>query len=246
MRVLTITSPMMRGADVRIAQQTLQKAGYWVGEIDGVFGEITGRAAEQAKYDLGYKLKNVLPTYGNQLHAFLTGRKPTLLMRRRAKARKNKKNMGREAARIAQSFVGVKENPPYSNKVLFSDWYGMIGPWCAMFVTYCFVKAGSKAFERGRRWAYCPFMLNDARAGRGLTVIPANKATQGDIVLFSWRQNGVADHVGIVLTPVDKNGNFQSCEGNTAGAGGSQDNGGSVLVRPRNTRSVIAFVRAIA
>lgn len=245
MRVLTITSPMMRGADVRIAQQTLQKKGYWVGELDGVYGEITGRAAEQAKYDLGYQLKNVLPTYGDQLHAFLTGvKKPTLLMRRRANARKGNKNLGRRAAQIAQSYVGMKENPPNSNRIMFSEWYGMIGPWCAMFVTYCFIKAGSKSFERGRRWAYCPFMLNDARAGRGLTVVPSNKANQGDIVLFSWRQNGVADHVGIVLTPVDKNGNFKAVEGNTS-KNGSQDNGGAVVIQNRNTRSVIAFVRAI-
>lgn len=247
MRTLTITSPMMRGDDVRLAQQTLHKAGYWVGTIDGVFGEITGRAAEQAKYELGYQLKNVLPTYGKQLHDFLTGaRKPSVLMRRRANDRKSNQNLGKRAADIARSYVGVKENPPNSNRVMFSEWYGMIGPWCAMFVTYCFVRAGSKAFQRGSRWAYCPFMLNDARAGRGLTVVPSNKATQGDIVLFSWRQNGVADHVGILLTPVDRNGNFQSIEGNTAGPGGSQDNGGAVLIRPRNTRSVIAFCRAVS
>jgi hypothetical protein len=236
---------MMRGDDVRLAQRTLQNNGYWVGTIDGVFGEITGRAAEQAKYDLGYRLRSVLPTYGQALHNFLTGRKkPSLLMRRRANARKSKQNLGKRAADIARSYVGVKENPPNTNRVLFSQWYGMVGPWCLMFVTYCFVKSGSTAFKRGSKWAYCPFMLNDARAGRGLTIVPANQATKGDIVLYSWRQNGVADHVGIVLTPVDKNGNFQNCEGNTSIS--SDDNGGSVMIRTRNTRSVIAFCRALS
>lgn len=243
MRTLTLTSPLTRGDDVERAQMVLKNHGYWVGNIDGVFGEMTGRACSQAKYELGYKLANVKPSYGATLEAYLTGKKrrtPAMLLR--AKRRSAKKPLGKEAARIAQTFVGVKENPPGSNRVMFSEWYGMIGPWCAMFVTYCFVEAGSKAFKRGSHWAYCPFMVNDAREQRGITVVTEG-IDQGDIALFDWGRDGVADHVGIVLTPPDKAGNFRCCEGNTSTS--SDSDGGQVMIRTRNKAQVQAFVRAV-
>jgi hypothetical protein len=245
MRTLTLTSPLTRGDDVERAQTILKNHGYWVGEIDGVFGEMTGRACSQAKYELGYKATNIKPSYGAMLEGYLSGKKrrtPAMVVR--ANRRMKKKPLGREAARIARSFVGVKENPPNSNRVMFSEWYGMIGPWCAMFVTYCFVQAGSKAFKRGSKWAYCPFMLADAREQRGITVVTTG-INQGDIALFDWAGDGVADHVGIVLTPPDNAGNFQCCEGNTAGPGGSQSDGGQVMIRVRNKAQVIGFVRVV-
>lgn len=244
-RTLVLTSPMMRGNDVEHAQMMLRKRGYFVGVVDGVFGEITGRACSEAKYKLGYKTKNINPTYGSYLESFLTGkRKPTLAMRARAAQRNKKKTLGEQALAVAKQYVGVKENPPNSNRVLFSEWYGIIGPWCAMFVTYCFAKSGSKAFERGSRWAYCPYMLQDARQNRnGLTIVSRDDVRTGDIALFSWNQNGVADHVGIVVTPPNPRGSFVSIEGNTSTS--SDSDGGEVMIRTRYTSSVIGFVRAV-
>lgn len=245
MRTLILTSPMMRGADVTRAQQILKAKGYFVGEIDGIFGEITGRACSEAKYQLGYAAKNIKPSYGKTLEDFLTGKKrPTPVMRVRASQRNKKKPLGKEAIRIARQYVGTKEDPPGSNRVMFSEWYGMIGPWCAMFVTYCFVKAGSKAFERGSRWAYCPYMLQDARQNRnGLTLVPRDQEQPGDIVLYSWKQNGVANHVGILLTVPNLNGGFTAIEGNTAV--GADSDGGEVMIRQRSMSSVIGIVRPV-
>jgi peptidoglycan hydrolase-like protein with peptidoglycan-binding domain len=164
-RTLTLTTPMMRGADVTRAQTILKTRGHFVGKVDGVFGEVTGRACTDAKYTLGYAAKNVKPSYGPDLEAFLTRmRKPTPAMRVRANQRKKKTSIGEAALKVAREYIGVKENPAGSNRVLFSEWYGVTGPWCAMFVTYCMVKAGSKTFERARRYAYCPYILSDARA----------------------------------------------------------------------------------
>ena len=85
-------------------------------------------------------------------------------------------------------------------------------------------------------------MLADARQQKnGLSVVAARGALKSDIVLYSWKQDGVANHVGIVLTPVDANGNFTAIEGNTSTS--SDSNGGEVQVRTRNVSSVIAFVR---
>ena len=244
-RTLTLTSPMMRGHDVERAQMILKNKGFFVGEIDGIFGEITGRACTDAKYQLGYASKNIKPSYGKDLEAFLTGKKkPTPAMRVRASQRQKKKPLGLAALAVAKQYVGVKEDPPNSNRVLFSEWYGLIGPWCAMFVTYCFVKAGSKAFARGERWAYCPYMLQDARQNRnGLTVVPHKEARRGDIALFSWKRDGVANHVGIVVTAPGDGSVFTSIEGNTSTS--SDSDGGEVQIRQRNTYHVIAFVRPV-
>lgn len=243
-RILTLTSPMMRGVDVRIAQELLKSRGYFVGTVDAIFGEITARACSSAKYELGYATKNIKPTFGPELDAFLRGtKKPTPAMRLRANQRKKKTSLGDAAVQVAKQYLGAKESPAGSNKVLFSDWYGIRGPWCAMFVTYCFVKAGSKAFVRGSKWAYCPYMLQDARQNKGLTVVPKGQARHGDICLFSWHHDGVANHVGLVLTPVADNGSFSSIEGNTSV--GADSDGGEVQVRSRNARDVIAFVRPV-
>jgi hypothetical protein len=245
MRTLTLTTPQTRGPAVDRAQRILTNRGYFVGKIDGVFGEITGRACSDAKYALGYATKNIKPSYGNDLEAFLTGKKkPTPAMRIRANQRKKKTSLGEMAVRIAQQYVGVKENPPGSNKVMFSEWYGIVGAWCAMFVTFCFVEAGSKAFKRGDRWAYCPFLLADARNPNisGVTIVPEGEEMTGDIALYGFGGT-VAKHVGIVVTPPRNGISFIAIEGNTSV--GADSDGGEVMVRQRHTKDVIAFVRAV-
>ena len=244
MRTLTLTTPQTRGPAVDRAQRILTNRGYFVGKIDGVFGEITGRACMDAKYALGYAAKNIKPSYGNDLEAFLTGKKkPTLAMRVRANQRKKKTSLGEAALKVGREYVGVKENPPGSNKVMFSEWYGIVGPWCAMFVTYCMVRAGSKTFSKGARYAYCPYILSDAKQGKGMTVVQPDDAKSGDVVLYSWNHDGVANHVGIVATPPNGGISFISLEGNTAV--GADSDGGEVMVRQRHVKDVIAFVRVV-
>ena len=244
MRTLTLTTPLTHGPGVDRAQRILTNRGYFVGTIDGVFGEITGRACVDAKYALGYAAKNVKPSYGAVLEAFLSGKKkPTLAMRVRANQRKKKVTLGAAALKVAREYVGVKENPPGSNKVMFSEWYGVVGPWCAMFVTYCFVKAGSKTFAKGTRYAYCPYILTDAKQNRGMTIVQPDDARSGDIVLYSWNNDGVANHVGLVATPPKGGISFLALEGNT-GVGADSD-GGEVMVRQRHIKDVIAFVRVV-
>jgi len=234
---------LTHGPSVDRAQRILTNRGYFVGIIDGVFGEITGRACVDAKYALGYAAKNVKPSYGTDLEAFLCGKKPTPAMRIRANQRKKKITLGNAALKVAREYVGVKENPPGSNKVLFSEWYGIVGPWCAMFVTYCMVQAGSKTFSKGTRYAYCPYILTDAKQNRGMTVVQPDDARSGDIVLYSWNHDNVANHVGLVTTPPNGGISFLALEGNT-GVGADSD-GGEVMVRQRHIKDVIAFVRVV-
>lgn len=244
MKTLVLTSPNMVGVDVASAQTILKNLGYYNGKMDGIYGQQTAAATKAAKWDLGYAEKNVTSVFDDTLLNFLIDlSKPTLLMRRRAAIRHNKRSIGDTALDVASRYIGVSEEPAGSNKVMFSAWYGMTGPWCAMFVTYCFVQAKSKSFVKGSKYAYCPYVLADAKAGRnGLRVVPKSDVRSGDIVLFDWNKDGTADHIGIVdKPPVKKNARFSTIEGNTSGTNASD--GGMVAKMSRVTSDVIAFVR---
>ena len=207
-----------------------------------MYDEQTARATSAAKYRLGYRDANINKAYDDGLNAFLSYRKPTPLMKHRASKRMSKRPLRDVALETARQFIGVKEFPANSNEVMFSKWYGIIGPWCAMFVTYCYVQAGAKHFKKGSRWAYCPFLLSDARKQNyGLNLITKDKVQAGDIILFDWTGDGVADHVGLVVDPPTRSGNFKTIEGNTSVSNNS--NGGQVMYRDRNTSNVIGFVR---
>ena len=246
MDTLTLTSPNTEGAAVRHAQQLLAKnkfGRFHTDEIDGVFGEETARSCKRAKYWLGYAESQVQPTFGHLIEALLEGRKkltPAQRTRRKARLRADKAKPLREKAFAeAVKHLGEKEAPPNSNKVSFSNWYGMVGPWCAMFVTFCYVRAGSKsAFKKGRNWAFCPFMLASARAGDNHLAV-TRKPKRGDVVLYGFG-GSVAQHIGIFERFTDGR-NFTAIEGNTAV--GNDSNGGAVMRRKRRTSQVLAFVR---
>jgi hypothetical protein len=243
MKTLVLTSPNMKGVDVSKAQTILKNLGYYNGRIDGIYGQQTAAATKAAKWDIGYAKKNVNSSFGGVLLDFLIDlKKPTLLMRRRAAIRHNKSTIGDTALDVASRYIGMSEDPAGSNKVMFSAWYGMTGPWCLMFVTYCFVQAKSKSFIKGSKYAYCPYLLTDAKASRnGLRIIPTTSARTGDIVLFDWNKDGTADHVGIVNVAPNKRKTFTSVEGNTSGTNPSD--GGMVALMERKVTDVIAFVR---
>lgn len=136
----------------------------------------------------------------------------------------------------ACSQIGVSESPPNSNVVKFSDWYGMIGPWCAMFVTWCFeygaddLRVDSPPFVKGSRYAYVPYIVADARAHKyGLST--TDDPVPGDLVCYDWQSNGEPDHIG-VFERWQGGGDFSAIEGNTSTSDNS--NGGQVMRRVRN------------
>lgn len=115
----------------------------------------------------------------------------------------------------------------------------MVGPWCAMFVTYAYVQAGSDAaFKKGSRWAYCPTMLATARAGRNHLAV-TKKPQRGDIVLYGFG-HGDAQHVGLFEKFTDGSGTSRRSKA-TPGQG-NDANGGEVQRRKRNTSQVLGFV----
>ena len=147
----------------------------------------------------------------------------------------------------AKNQIGVKESPYGSNDVKYTDWYGMIGPWCAMFCTWCFELSAqdlgkdSPSFVRGSYYAYVPYILSDAKAGRrGLSITGDPKP--GDLALYDWERDGEFDHIGIFEKWVGGR-TFNAIEGNTSTS--SNSNGGEVMRRQRDAggSARIEFVR---
>jgi hypothetical protein len=139
---------------------------------------------------------------------------------------------------IACDELGTKESPPESNNVKYCDWYGMVGPWCAMFVTWCFERAAdelgtdSLPFIQGGRYAYVPYLIADARAAKyGLSV--TDDPIAGDLVCYDW-DGGEYDHVGI-FEQWNSGSSFDAIEGNTSTSNDS--NGGQVMRRMRDRKA---------
>ena len=94
-------------------------------------------------------------------------------------------------------------------------------PWCACFVTWCFVQAfGKEKTEKLLKhypYVYCPEMA-------GLFTLNSNPK-RGDVVIF--KRNGTFVHTGIVT---HVNGDyFETIEGNTSGGNTIIANGGGVF-----------------
>lgn len=133
---------------------------------------------------------------------------------------------------VARSQLGTHEDPPYSNRVKYSDWYGMVGPWCDMFVSWCAAQSGNA--DVIGRFAYTPSHEAWFRANN--REVNIRDAQPGDILFFNFI--GRTSHVGIV--EANRGDGLITIEGNTNGAG-SRD-GGSVIRHFRSWSSGIVSV----
>lgn len=101
-------------------------------------------------------------------------------------------------ASLAESQVGTKEDPAGSNNVEYSRWYGIIGPWCAMFVSYVIVKMAGLQFRvsTDKGFAWVPSVVEWAKQHGYWTQTPK----RGYLVVFQFGSR--PDHVGFVrVTP---------------------------------------------
>lgn len=142
---------------------------------------------------------------------------------------------------IARSQLGIKENPPNSNRVKFNTAYygqevsGSAYPWCCAFVWWVFREAGaSRLFYGGKKTASCSTLLgfHKAQAVQG-DYLP------GDIIFFNFDGKRNTQHVGICegwdgqyITTID---------GNTAPT--NEANGGAVMRRRRAKKYIVGAYR---
>lgn len=147
--------------------------------------------------------------------------------------------MRTEILRIAAGEIGVEESPKNSNKTKYGKWANYNGvPWCGLFVSWCYEKAGSPLPKIGFRFngfAGCQTAVAYFRKHKKIVTDPQ----PGDIVFYDWNKDGRHDHTGIFEAWIDKD-TFTAIEGNTAV--GNDSNGGKVMRRNRN-KSVALFVR---
>ena len=150
----------------------------------------------------------------------------------------------------ARDWIGYSRWTDPEEGTVFGRWFaektgepyfGVSGvPYCAMFASYCLDWAGVTC--AGMPSAYCPDIVS-AGEDVGATV-SCEDAEAGDLVLFDWGGDGLADHIGIVEENHPSDGYMTTIEGNTSsGAGGSQSNGGGVYRRQRGYGSVRCVVR---
>lgn len=142
---------------------------------------------------------------------------------------------------IARSQLGIKENPPNSNRVKFNTAYygqevsGSAYPWCCAFVWWVFREAGaSRLFYGGKKTASCSTLLgfHKAQAVR-------ENYLPGDIIFFNFDGKRNTQHVGICegwdgryITTID---------GNTAPT--NEANGGAVMRRRRPKKYIVGAYR---
>lgn len=143
----------------------------------------------------------------------------------------------------ALSYIGTYDGG--NNNVIFNtDYYGKAVsgsayPWCCAFVWDIFKMCNaSDLFYDGQKTAYCPTVHYWGQT-KGLTVNQSN-GQYGDIVLFDWDKDGVADHIGLIISK-NADDSYTTVEGNTAS--GNYSNGGYVLKMTRYQSSIISIVR---
>lgn len=120
-------------------------------------------------------------------------------------------------------------------------------PWCGAFVYWCCNVAGvdvPTAFPTGFTAAYVPGWEAWARTNKtwysSRLKIDEFNPRAGDIVVFDWNDDSVADHIGIVLS-YDGKRTLTTAEGNTSATNNS--NGNSTAVRTRDWNACKGFIR---
>jgi len=238
-RDLHVTSPHMRGPDVKALQERLAKLGYAVGITDSVYGPTTAGAVRAFQRDHKLEVDGwVGPRTFEELEKTTKPAEPAV-----------PSGPGVLALAEAALHIDVKEDPPGSNKTIFGAWYGLNGyAWCNMFVSYCFVKGANYIIADGFKGA-------GVRAGKGCAYVPTTEAwlratgmwigrvapLPGDIAIYNW-DGREPDHIGIVSKDLG-GGAFEAIEGNTGPSDFS--NGGMVMRCVRHLHQVNGFGRVI-
>ena len=145
---------------------------------------------------------------------------------------------------IAKAEIGTTEFA--NNDTKYGKWYGLNNqPWCAMFVSWCYDKAGLGAkvsAQSGKGFASCDVGLKWFAAKNKL--VPVGQAKAGDIAFFQFDKDAEPDHVGIIKFNNTALKYLQVIEGNTsANKSGSQSNGDGVYLKRRSYSLVMAVAR---
>lgn len=134
----------------------------------------------------------------------------------------------------ARKELGVREDPPESNRVKYNDWYygravmGSAYPWCMAFVQWCFAQSGRPL---PCKTASCSALLTWYRKNKPECIVKDPRP--GDIIIYTFSHTGIVESVS--------GGTITAIEGNTSA--GNDANGGQVQRRTRGLSLVKAYIR---
>ena len=110
---------------------------------------------------------------------------------------------------LARSQLGTAESPTGSNRVKYTQWYGMVGAWCAMFQSWLAASTGNPTIH----FAWCNSGRQAFQNGSYGTWIGAGNTPQpGDLCFWSDGSPNLA-HVSIVESASSPT-NFTTIDGN--------------------------------
>jgi peptidoglycan hydrolase-like protein with peptidoglycan-binding domain len=145
--------------------------------VDGHWGPLTSGGVQNCKKYAGYAGNDIKPIAGGAFIAYMSGTKPlTERMKKRRAARlearkerektmSGKRGLRLRALKIIKGEIGTMERG--ENVIKYNSWWGWGAvAYCVIGISWAWVQAGSKAFQRGKFWANTDAMLNDAQAGR--------------------------------------------------------------------------------
>jgi len=240
----TITCGELDSPLVRLLQEKLIQAGSDLKRVDGLFGENTLYAVkiyQRTHFDMFGKPLTVDGIVGPQTwgclyggqNGFATVTPPLLTF----------------AVLIALGEIGVREDPPYSNrgpeveKYLSCVGLGPTYPWCAAFVYYCF-KGASEKLNRANPIVKTASSMNhwSKSCGQKIKVEEARRYPQLIVpgLIFFIRRKGWSGHTGIVTGY--SNGIISTVEGNASVSYSGKGDG--VVALERRLESInVGFIK---
>ena len=252
-RLLTLTSPPMRGEAVRELQLLLRHNSFGIfdpGRDDGVFDQKTAAATRRAWYWLGCPDSQIGEQADGLLHTLLAGEqelpKAWKATRTRRLRRAEETLLWDVALSVAREQLGRREDGLGSKRTPYTLWYGILCPYSVVFAAFCYAQAGSVAFQPGRCYAYAPYLLDDARRGLNFLSLAAEPLC-GDLALLDTDGDHVVDRVGFFDGyEHDHEGQFFDAIEGDVGIEGQLDGDGAVARTKRELAQVIGFVHVRA
>lgn len=130
--------------------------------------------------------------------------------------------VGQRMVALAQQEIGVSETGGNNEGSRIREYRSATegaqdtpGPWCAYFVSWLAKGAGAPIGAGGNGTGYVPTLEAWGRQTNRFVERGAQPPQAGDIVIFDWAGDGVADHTGIVER-VDPDGTVHTIEGNAS------------------------------
>jgi peptidoglycan hydrolase-like protein with peptidoglycan-binding domain len=221
-------APVLRegdfGASVETLQRQLLRHGFTPGDIDGQFGPKTRRSLVEFQRAKGLDANGVAGASTWQaLNGAVTPRPVTPVTGGDARSR---------ILDIARGEIGTTETGSNGGAVLkYPNAFGRgAEAYCADFTSWVSRRAGLSMNN-----PYCPSVVNELK--RNGDWKGKSNPQPGDLVLFDWDGDRVADHIGIVER-VNANGTISTIEGNTTNPQTGRE---GVWRRERSMSSILGF-----